>query len=99
REIAARTVAADGNATRIDPERRRVAYHRAERGGRVVDTLGERMLRRKAIVDRDHHARRLRRGLPADGVVAVERSDRVAAAVEEDERALRPVACRVHTNA
>src|SRR6185503_2478844 len=85
-EVAARAVAADRNARRVDLQGLRIPMD--ELGGKetVVHRRREWVLRGQAIVDREYRAARTDGELPAEHVVRVEVAYGPAAAMEKDQR-------------
>ena len=89
RQIATRAVAADGDAARVDAQRRasrraqRVAAHAVVRRGR------EAVLGAEPVVDRQHRDAGLQRQLAAQHVVRVAVADGPAAAVEVHQQRQR----------
>ncbi len=94
-EVAARAVAADGDAARIGAEHVRAASDVRERGPRVVGRGRERMLGREPVVDRqDAHAGEVREQA-ARRVVRRDRAlDPSAAVVVDEQRPRRALAGR-----
>ena len=89
RQVAARAVAADRQARRIEPERAGLRAHPARGGVGVFDGRGEAVLRRHAVVDRHHRAARAVGQLAAQRVMRVEIADDPAAAVVVDQHRQR----------
>ena len=100
REVPAPGIAADRDPVRVDADLFGVIREPADRREAVVHRGWKGILRRQAVVDRDHHAS----GFPAEvarhHVVGVEAADDVTAPVEPDEhRPCRPRSVRVAVDA
>ena len=88
-QVAARAVAADRDARRIEPEARGVGRHPQQSRVGVLDRRRVLELGREPVVHRrDRAAGRVDDG-PADAVVGVEVADHPAAAVVEDQHRMR----------
>ena len=84
-EVAARTVAADAEARRIDAERACVVGDPGRRGDGVIGGGRKFVLRREPVVDGDHDELALVRELPAYDIMGIEIADHHASAVKEHQ--------------
>lgn len=95
REVSSRTVAADGNARRVQPQPGRLAEYPVQRIAEIFQRHRKPVLRRQPVIDRQHDALR-RVGQRATRIVVnLERAEAPPAAVCINDRRL---ACRALRN-
>ncbi len=95
-DVAARAVAAHGDAVRVRAQLLRVLERPAQRRLAVLDRRRERVLGRQPVVDRQHVRAPVAAQQPAGGVVGVEVADHEAAAVVVDDQRVRAAGLRRH---
>jgi hypothetical protein len=89
REPAAGAVAGNRDAFGIEPHSRRLARQPMERGDSIFDRGGERMFRRKPVIERKHACARVVAQRAAEDVVRADVAENAAAAMHEENGRLR----------
>ena len=90
RQRAARGVAGDREARRIGADFARMRRRPGGRGVAVLVRGGKSVLRRAAIIDREHQACRPVGDQPAETLMRLDAAEDVSAGMEEDDQRQRP---------
>ena len=85
REPAARAVAGNGDARRVEPHRFRFAREPLKRGDGVLDRRGEGVLRREPVIEREHGRAGVVAERAAEDVVRADIAENAAAAMREED--------------